>query len=275
MALDQISDSPEEEMGFLDHLEELRWHLVRAVASVIIFSTIAFLFKDFIFDVLILGPTEADFWTYRKLCELSEVVKTPALCFEAIEMDIQNRSITGQFVWHIKSSLVVGLVLAFPYAFWEIWRFVRPGLRSNEKKASRGVVFVVTVLFLSGVTFGYFIVTPLSFNFLENYILSDKIDNNYDLSNIIGTVATLALACGLMFQLPVVTYILSKAGIVTPKLMRQYRRHSFVVILVLSAIITPPDVMSQVLIALPLTFLYEVSILVSKRVERKRKKQEE
>ncbi|MFY0591642.1 twin-arginine translocase subunit TatC [Roseivirga sp.] len=270
MALDQISDSPEEEMGFLDHLEELRWHLVRAVASVLVFSVIAFFFKDFIFDVLILGPTESNFWTYRMLCELSTVLDTPALCLEPFEMDIQNRNITGQFVWHIKSSLVVGLLIAFPYAFWEIWRFVKPGLRSNEKKASRGIVFVVTVLFLSGVVFGYFIVTPLSFNFLQNYMLSPKIDNNYDLSNIIGMVATLSLACGLMFQLPVVTYILSKAGIVTPKLMRSYRRHSFVVILVISAIITPPDVMSQVLIALPLTFLYEVSILVSKRIERKR-----
>ncbi|OEK07052.1 twin-arginine translocase subunit TatC [Roseivirga misakiensis] len=275
MALDQIPESPEEEMGFLDHLEELRWHLVRAVASVLVFTIVAFLFKDFIFDVLILGPTESDFWTYRKLCELSSLLDTPALCLEPFEMDIQNRNITGQFVWHIKSSLVVGLVIAFPYAFWEIWRFVKPGLRSNEKKASRGVVFVVTILFLSGVVFGYFIVTPLSFNFLQNYTLSPKIDNDYDLSNIIGMVATLALACGVMFQLPVVTYILSKAGIVTPKLMRSYRRHSFVVILVISAIITPPDVMSQVLIALPLTFLYEVSILVSKRIERKRIKREQ
>lgn len=260
-------------MGFLDHLEELRWHLVRAVASVFIFAIIAFFFKDFIFDVLILGPTESDFWTYRKLCELSEILNTPALCFDVMEMDIQNRTITGQFVWHIKSSLVVGLIIAFPYAFWEIWRFIRPGLRSNEKKASRGVVFVVTFLFLSGVVFGYFIVTPLSFNFLENYILSDKIDNFYDLSNIIGMVATLALVCGIMFQLPVVTYILSKAGIVTPKLMKEYRRHSFVVILVVSAIITPPDVMTQILIALPLTFLYEVSIIVSRRVQRKREKE--
>lgn len=255
-------------MGFLDHLEELRWHLVRAVASVLIFSIVAFLFKEFIFE-LILGPTNTEFWTYQQLCKLGELINTPALCFGEMEIPILNRTITGQFVWHIKSSLVVGLVLGFPYTFWEIWRFVKPGLRINEKSASRGIVVVVTFLFLTGVLFGYFIITPLSFNFLYNYELNPRITNNYDLASIIGMVATLALACGLMFQLPVLTYILAKAEIVTAKLMKRYRRHSIVVILVISAIITPPDIISQVLIALPLTFLYEVSIVIARRVEKK------
>lgn len=273
MALDQLPDDPQEkEMGFLDHLEELRWHLVRAVASVLVFSVVAFLFKDIIFE-LILGPTQSDFWTYQQLCKLADMINTPALCLGDMDMIIQNRTITGQFVWHIKSSLVVGLILGFPYTFWEIWRFVKPGLRNNEKKASRGVVLVVTFLFLVGVLFGYFIVTPLSFNFLYNYELSIKIDNIIDLSSIIGMVATLALACGVMFQLPVVTYILSKAEIITPKLMKRYRRHSIVVILIISAIITPPDVISQIMIALPLTFLYEVSIVISRRIQKKIEKQ--
>ena len=273
MALDQLTDDPQEkDMGFLDHLEELRWHLVRAAASVFIFSILAFLFKDVVFE-LILGPTNSEFWTYQQLCKLAELINSPALCLGDMDMIIQNRTITGQFVWHIKSSLVVGLVLGFPYTFWEIWRFVKPGLRNNEKSASRGVVVVVTFLFLTGVLFGYYIVTPLSFNFLYNYELSVKIDNIFDLSSIIGMVATLALACGLMFQLPVLIYILSKAEIISPKLMKRYRRHSIVVILIISAIITPPDVISQVLIALPLTFLYEVSIIISRRVEKKIAKQ--
>ncbi|MBO3698721.1 twin-arginine translocase subunit TatC [Roseivirga sp. E12] len=269
MALDQLQDDQQEkEMGFLDHLEELRWHLVRAAASVFIFSIAAFLFKDIIFET-ILGPTQSNFWTYQQLCRLAELINTPALCLGDMDMVIQNRTVTGQFVWHIKSSLVVGLILGFPYTFWEVWRFVKPGLRNTEKKASRGVVVVVTFLFLLGVLFGYFIVTPLSFNFLYNYELSIKIDNIFDLSSIIGMVATLTLACGLMFQLPVVTYILSKAEIITPKLMKRYRRHSIVVILIISAIITPPDVISQVLIAMPLTFLYEISIIISRRVQKR------
>lgn len=255
-------------MGFLDHLEELRWHLVRAVASVLIFSIVAFLFKDVIFE-LILAPTNSEFWTYQQLCKLGELINVPALCFGEMEIPILNRTITGQFVWHIKSSLVVGLILGFPYTFWEIWRFVKPGLKNNEKSASRGVVVVVTFLFLTGVLFGYFIITPLSFNFLYNYELNPRITNNYDLASIIGMVATLALACGLMFQLPVLTYILSKAEIVTPALMKRYRRHAIVVILIVSAIITPPDIISQILIALPLTFLYEISIIVSRRVEKR------
>lgn len=260
-------------MGFLDHLEELRWHLVRSALAILAFTIVAYVFSDFVWNVIIFGPLEPDFWTYRVLRDLAEQLGSPLPDLGYFDLQIQNREMAGQFIMDIKSSVVIGILIAFPYAFWEIWRFVRPGLKSNEKKASRGVVFIVSFLFTTGVLFGYFIVTPLSINFLVNYQLSIKIDNIIDISSILGTVGTLSLACGLMFQLPVVTYILSKAGIVTPKLMRRYRRHAVVVILVVSAIITPPDVISQVLIALPLTFLYEVSILVSKRIERKREKE--
>lgn len=256
-------------MGFLDHLEELRWHLIRSAAAILIFSIGAYLVSGFIWDVIIFGPTRSDFWTFRKLCELADYLSSPALCIGEFSFEIQNRQITGQFLMDIKSSFVIGLILTFPYAFWEIWRFVKPGLKSNERRASRGVVFVVSLLFISGVLFGYFIVTPLSINFLANYKISSTIVNNIDITSLLGLVATLALACGLMFQLPVVTYMLSKAGIVTPGLMRAYRRHSIVVILVLSAIITPPDVISQLLIAFPLVFLYEISIMISGRIQRK------
>ncbi|WP_420384748.1 twin-arginine translocase subunit TatC [Roseivirga sp.] len=270
MALDQLHEGDEKEMGFLDHLEELRWHLVRSVVSIVVFTVLAFLAKDFFWDVLVMGPTNSDFWTYRKLCELGQLVGSSSLCIDDMNIIIQNRTLQGQFLVHIKSSFVAGLVLAFPYTFWEIWRFVKPGLRNNEKKASRGVVWVVTLLFLLGVFFGYFVVTPLSINFLYNYTLSDQIQNILDVTNILGTVATLSLACGLMFQLPVASYMLSKAGIITPELMKRFRRHAIVVILIISAIITPPDIMSQILIAMPLTLLYEISIFISKRVNKKR-----
>ncbi len=261
-------------MSFLDHLEELRWHLIRSAAAILIFSIAAFLAKDFVWSTIIFGPTKSDFWTFRKLCELSEMMNSPLLCIgKDIPIDLQNRQITGQFTMHIKSSIIVGLILAFPYTFWEIWRFVRPGLRTREQKASRGAVFVVSFLFLTGIAFGYYIVTPLSINFLANYTLADEIQNIIDIVSLVGLVSTLALACGVMFQLPVVTYFLSKAGLISPKLMKTYRRHSIVVILIISAVITPPDVISQLLIALPLLLLYEISIVISARIHKRMDKE--
>ncbi len=257
-------------MSFLDHLEELRWHLVRSAAAILVFSIAAFILKDYIWGELIFGPSRADFWTYRMLCKLSELMNSELLCIDGIPLDFQNRKLTGQFTMHIMSSFVVGLIAAFPYAFWEMWRFVSPGLHRNERRASRGAVVVVSFLFMSGVLFGYYIITPLSLNFLSHYQLVDIIRNDIDIISYVGVLSTLVLACGFMFQLPMVSYFLSKAGLVTPSLMRRYRKHSIVVILLLSAILTPPDVISQLLIALPLSLLYEVSILISKRIENKR-----
>lgn len=277
MALDQIEEEGKE-MSFLDHLEELRWHLMRSVASILVFSIAAFIFKDFIWGTVILGPTESDFWTYRFLCDMAGLLDAPLLCFGEIPMELINTEITAQFTVHIKSSLIIGLALGFPYIFWEIWHFVKPGLHPTERNASRGIVFVVSLLFITGVLFGYFVITPLSINFLSNYSLAESINNQIMITSIVSLVATLALSCGFMFQLPIATYILAKAGIITPQLMKTYRKHAAVVILVISAIITPPDVISQVLIALPLMLLYEVSIIVCKRVvkkaERKRKEED-
>lgn len=270
MALDQLNDKTE--MGFLDHLEELRWHLVRSVIAVFVFTLLAYLSTDFVWGTVILGPTQPDFWTYRKLCELSEILGSPQLCIDEIPISFQNREMAGQFMMDIMSSAVIGLILAFPYVFWELWRFVKPGLRKAEKNASRGAVAVVSFLFILGVSFGYFIITPLSINFLANYKLNDLIENIIDIKSIVGMLTMLTLACGFMFQLPVVSYFLSKAGLVTPALMKRYRKHALVIILILSAILTPPDVMSQVLIALPITALYEVSIVVSRRVEKSSQK---
>lgn len=247
----------EKEMSFLDHLEELRWHLIRAIASVAVFSVIAFLSKDFVYGTLILGPSKPDFWTYRMLCALSE-----ATCIDKINFKLQSRLMTGQFTMHMLSSVVIGIICAFPYAFWEIWRFIKPGLYPNERKAARGATFFVSLLFILGILFGYYVISPLSIQFLANYQLDPSISNEFDIVSYISTLTTLVLATGLMFQLPMVAFFLAKIGLLSPAFMRQYRRHAIVVVLVISAIITPPDVISQILISLPLMLLYEVSIWI-------------
>ena len=257
------------EMTFIDHLEELRWHIIRALSSIVVFSIVAFLSKKIVFHDIILGPSRTDFWTYRMLCKLGDALGSPLLCIDELPFIIQSRQMTGQFTMHITSSIVVGLICAFPYAFWEIWRFIKPGLYDEEQKASTGAVFFVSVLFAIGVLFGYYIVAPLSINFLSNYQLDPSILNEFDIVSYVSTVTMLVLACAIMFQLPVVVYFLSKAGLVTPALMRQFRKHSIVVILIISAIITPPDVMSQILVSLPLILLYQIGIYLSASIEKK------
>ncbi|MBV6645476.1 MAG: twin-arginine translocase subunit TatC [Cyclobacteriaceae bacterium] len=269
MPLDQIEDDHESEMSFLDHLEELRWHIVRSLAAIIVFGIAAFVSKDLVFHTIILGPSRTDFWTYRMLCELSVLLNSQALCIEELPFIIQSRQMTGQFSMHITSSFVIGIICAFPYAFWEIWRFVKPGLYSTERKAARGATFYVSFLFMTGVFFGYFIVTPISINFLANYQIDPSILNEFDIVSYVTTVTTLILACGLLFQLPIVVFFLTKAGLVTPDLMRHYRKHAIVIILILGAMLTPPDPFSQVLIAVPLVGLYQISIFICKRVLRK------
>ena len=269
MALDQYQDE-EEGMSFLDHLEALRWHLFRAVTAVLIFTVAAFIAKDFVFGVLILGPSKVDFWTYRMLCDLGNYVGIPALCINDLPFTIQSRQMTGQFSMHMTSSLVVGLIAAFPYLFYEVWRFISPGLYTKERNAARGAVFFVSFLFLSGALFGYYVLTPMSINFLANYQLDPSIANEFDITSYVSTLSMLVLASAIMFQLPVVVYFLSMSGLVTSKMLKSYRKHSVVVILVLSAVITPPDVISQLLIAMPILVLYELGILIAKRLEKQR-----
>jgi sec-independent protein translocase protein TatC len=259
----------EHEMSFIDHLEILRWHIVRSVASILVFAIGAFIAKDFIFHDLILGPSRVDFFTYRKLCELGAYLGNADLCIQKINFTLQSREMASQFTTHMTVSFIVGLILAFPYAFWEIWRFIQPGLYVNERKNSRGAVFFVSVLFLTGLLFGYFIAAPLSINFLSSYSIDPSIKNEFDLSSYIDTLTRLTLACGIMFELPMIIYFLAKAGIASPELMRLYRRHAIVVILVIAALISPPDVLSMTIFALPLIGLYEVSILIARVVQRR------
>ena len=262
------------QMSFLDHLEELRWHVVRSVIAIFVLSMVAFASKSFVFDVLIFGPAKPDFWTFKLLCKLSELIGSDALCIDSIPFLLQSRNMTGQFTMHLMSSFALGVIVAFPYMFWEMWRFIGPGLYTSERKVSRGAVFFVTLLFSVGVLFGYYIMCPLAVNFLANYQVSELVVNEFDITSYVSTVTTLVLGSGFLFQLPMVVYFLSKVGIVTPLLMKTYRKHAIVVILFLGAILTPPDPMSQLLIAFPLIGLYEMSILISAVVQKKRLKRQ-
>ena len=275
MALDQYKEEEEEEasMSFLDHLEQLRWHLLRSVSAVFVFTVLAFLSKSFVFGKMILGPSKVDFITYTTLCRISDALSLPALCIDELPFIIQSRQMTGQFSMHMTSSLVVGLIAAFPYLFWEIWRFISPGLHLQERNAARGAVFFVSLLFFLGAAFGYFILAPLSINFLSNYQVDPSIMNEFDITSYISTLSMLVIASAIMFQLPVVIYFLSMSGLVTSTWLRSYRRHAIVVILILSALITPPDIISQLLIAMPILVLYEIGINIAKRLEKKKAKE--
>lgn len=261
------------EMSFLDHLEELRWHLIRAFLAMLVFALAAFLAKDFVWNTLILGPSRLDFPTFQWLCKAGEALKSDALCIKELPFIIQSRKMTGQFSMHITSSVVLGLIFSFPYVFWEIWRFIAPGMYSKERRHARGAVFFVSLLFMIGVLFGYYIISPLSINFLSNYQVDPTVMNEFDITSYVGTLTMIILACAIVFQLPVVVYFLSKVGFVTPNLMRRFRKHSIVVILVLAALLTPPDPISQILIALPLFALYQISIYISAFVLRRQRKE--
>ncbi len=267
----------EKEMSFLDHLEELRWHLIRSVVAVLIFATLAFLAKGFIFDVLIFGPKNADFPTYKLLCNIAQAIGfKDSFCFTELPFRIQSRTMAGQFSAHLWTSILAGFIIAFPYVLFEMWSFVSPGLKQNERSSSRGFIITASLLFFIGVLFGYYIVTPLSINFLGSYQVSNAVHNDFDLSSYIGLLRASVLASGLIFELPILIYFLTKIGLVTPQYLKKYRKFALVIVLTISAVITPPDIASQVIVAIPILILYEVSIFISKIVikkERKKQKQ--
>ncbi len=266
--------SEKDEMSFLDHLEELRWHLLRASLAVVIIATVAFIFKDFIFDVLLFGPKDKNFVTYRVFCEISQTLgQGNSFCIEELPFRIQSRTVSGQFSAHLWTSVLAGFIIAFPYILFEFWRFISPGLYEKERKNARGFIFIASLLFFIGVLFGYYIVTPLSINFLGNYSVSAEIFNDFDLSSYIGLLRASVLASGLIFELPIIIYFLTRVGIVTPEFLKKNRKISLVVVLSLSAIITPPDIASQIIVSIPILILYEVSILISKIVVKRQKKE--
>lgn len=257
-------------MSFLDHLEELRWHIVRSVGAILVGFIVAFVSAKWIFDNIIFAPAKANFITFRALCKLGNYLGTEAICITEIPFKVQSRFVTGQFSMQFTAAFVIGLIIAFPYVFWEIWRFVMPGLYTTEKKGSRGAVAAVTLLFAAGVSFGYFILCPMSMYFFSTYTISDMIVNEFDITSYVSTIVALVFGSGVLFQLPVAIFFLTRIGIVDPKFLRTYRKHAMIAILILAAIITPPDMLSQVIITVPLYILYEISILISAR-EVKRK----
>ena len=263
-------------MSFLDHLEELRWHFIRALLAVIVLTIVAFYFVRWIFENIIFAPAKLDFPTFKYMCQLGDWLGLQeSLCITELPFIVQSRNMTGQFMMSLTASFVIGLVVAFPYVVWEFWSFVRPGLETKERKFSKGAVFAVSFLFLLGVFFGYYFLCPMTIWFLATYSISSVISNEFDITSYVSTITSLVMGCGLLFQFPVVIYFLTKVGIVTPDLMRKYRKHSIVIILVLGAIITPSaDPFSLTVISLPLYLLFEISIFTSAIVVRRKQKEE-
>lgn len=275
-AIKQKGKSLEAEMSFFDHLEVLRWHLIRSAVVIMSLTILSFAFYDYLFDVIIMGPKRPDFWTYQMMCKVGEYFDLgPDFCITEIPGKIINTQLAGQFTLQINSSLLMGVVLGFPYLLWEVWRFVKPALHDKERKSASGFVFYASMLFILGLSFGYFIIAPLSVNFLANYTVSSIIENTITVDSYLSSVATLTLGTGVVFELPIVIYILSKLGIMTPVFMREKRRYAIIIILVISAIVTPtPDILTMLTVSFPLFLLYEISIGISGRVQKKKLQEE-
>lgn len=254
----------EKEMSFLEHIEELRWHLVRSALAIVIIGIIAFINEDIVTKI-IFGPRTADFYTYKLFCKHFDTFCSVPY-FEIIQKDIGER-----FFTHLKVSVWIGFMLGFPYLFWEFWKFVKPGLYAHERKAARGIVFVCSMLFFLGVLFGYFVIAPFAISFLAGYEFGEDITPTATLTSYVSYLTMITLPTGIVFELPIAAYFLGKIGLISSGLMKNFRRHAVVVIFIAAAIITPPDVITQFLIAIPLMLLYEISITVVKRIEKNQK----
>ncbi len=264
--------TPQAEMSFLDHLEELRWHIIRSVVLIAVFAVVAFIMKDFIFNEIIFKPKMPEFWSNRMMAKLGELVGTDVLNINQKPLKLISLKMSDQFMLHFMVAIVLGLIMAAPFIFFEVWRFIKPALYDKEKKHASGAVFFTSLLFMIGILFGYFLIVPLSIDFLTTYSVSPEVENQINMRSYIGTVTSITFASGFIFLLPIFSYFLSKVGILTPQFMKSYRKHAYVVMFLAAAIITPPDVFSQTMVAIPLLFLYEISIFISKVVVKKREK---
>lgn len=271
----RMAKHKDSEMSFLEHLEELRWHLIRSAVAVVILAIVAFVFKGFIFDSVILAPKTPDFPTNRWLCELGRITDIPKLCINSVPLKLQTVKMAEQFNMHIAVSVLAGLILAFPYIFYEFWKFISPALYEKERRNARGAVFYTSFLFILGVLFGYYVISPLSVHFLGSYEVSKDVISNPTLRSYVQTVSSVVLASGVIFELPILTYFLTRIGLITPDFLKRYRKHALVLILIVAAIITPPDIFSQILVSLPLIVLYEVGIVISRRVLNRAKQDSE
>ncbi len=262
------------EMAFVDHIEELRWHIIRSLVVLIICAIVIFFNIEWIFDHIILGPAHPDFISYRALCKLADAIHIPALCLQEIKLEFQNTELSGQFMMSFSVSFMIGFIVAFPYIFWELWKFIKPALKAEELKFARGIVFWTSLLFFIGVAFAYYVIAPFTINFFAAYQLSPSFKNIITMANYYDTMSDLVLGMGLVFELPVVVFFLSRIGLLTPKLMRSKRNFAILIIFVLAAVITPPDWFSIWLVAIPLLMLYEVGIKISDRALKAKRRKE-
>ncbi|UQD56178.1 twin-arginine translocase subunit TatC [Flavobacterium sp. K5-23] len=261
------------EMTFLDHLEELRWLLVRSTIAIIIMAIVTYFISDYLFDTIIFGPTRPTFFTYQFFCDLSHQLGfAESICVTEMPFIIQNTEMEGQVNVFIWVCILAGFILSFPYILWEIWKFISPALYDTEKKNAKVFIFFSSLLFFMGVLFGYFVVIPMSVNFVATFTVSDLVINQFTLDSYIGMVKTSVLASGLFFELPIIIYFLTKLGLVTPEFLRTYRKYAIVLVLIIAAIVTPPDVVSQTIVAIPMLLIYEASIYISVFVSKKEKK---
>lgn len=260
-------------MSFLAHLEELRWHLVRSTAAIFMCGFVLFVFKSTVYDHFLLAHLNSEFATYQWFCDAFQVFGVESnFCGVQFPQKLQSLSLTNQLMNAIWSSLILGLIIAFPYVLWEFWKFISPGLHTNERKKSKGFLFITSLLFFVGVLFSFYVIVPMSVYFFYHFEITDTIQNNFTLSSYISMVTNTLLGVSLVFELPVLIFFLTKLGLVTPSFLKTYRKHALVVVLLLAAIITPPDVASQVIVSIPIMLLYEVSIHVAKFVVKKQEK---
>ena len=253
----------DDELGFFDHLEILRWHIIRSAISIVVFGIIFFIAKDFTFNTLVFGPKKPDFISYQLMCKLA-----PSVCITPPELKLITRELGEQFYVHMSVSFWLGLICSFPYIFWEFWKFVKPGLYENERKTAGGIVFYCSALFFMGLCFGYFVIAPFGISWLGSYTIGPEAENSPTLSSYVSYLTMFTIPTGLIFELPIIAYFLGKIGIISSKFLTRFRREAVVVIFFIAAIVTPPDVVTQILIGIPLLFLYEVSIIVLKRIEK-------
>jgi len=259
-------DDSEKEMTFWDHLTELRKRLFRMILAWVAMSIVAFVYSRFIFDKILLAPKDTSFITYRWLCKLGALIHVDSLCLPPMSLNIINLNLSGQFMTDMTVSMFAGLILGSPIIIYQLWQFVMPALYVKERRYARRAVFVMSFLFIIGVLFSYYFMVPWTLNFLGNYQVSASVLNQISLSSYISTVTSTILGVGIVFELPVVVYVLAKIGIITPALLKNNRKYAFVIILIVAAIITPPDVFSQMIVTIPLYALYEISVLVAIRV---------
>jgi sec-independent protein translocase protein TatC len=272
------SKSKHNKMSFLDHLEVLRWIFMRIVIVLFVIACFVYLYREFVFHEIVMASKDMDFWTYTKFCNISHqlnsiwpnFIQADVMCFDTINPDFLPGKVTGKFVTAMLVAMIGAFIISFPYILWEFWRFLKPALYPKEKKSARGLVFFSSLLFLGGILFGYYIINPLSVHFLIGFDMGYETLNHFPMNSFMAIVASTTLAAGVMFELPILIYFLSKAGLVTPDVMKKYRKHSFVATLILAAIITPPDVISQIIVAIPIVVLYELSIFISRWVNKRR-----